>query len=58
LYHRPKAQLFAEFLGDAVGFGDVLGKIPAVLPGDRLSRAANVADSSLIGLGCVHGDSP
>jgi hypothetical protein len=62
LHHRTEAQLFAQFLGNAIGFSDVLRKIPAVLLGDRLSRAANIGHSSLVEAGCVwecvHGDSP
>src|SRR5689334_6585996 len=62
LYHRAEAQLLAERVGDAIGFGGMFGQIPAVLLGDLLAHAANVGDSGLVrraaARGCVHGDSP
>ena len=61
LHHRPEGS-FSQGVGDAIGFGDVFGKVPAVLPGDRLARPPDISDARLIGAwvvwGCVHGGSP
>jgi hypothetical protein len=58
LDNRAEPELFAEFFGDAVGFGDVFGEVAAMLPGNRFAHAADVGDTGFIWLRAAHGDSP
>jgi hypothetical protein len=57
LNNRAEAELFPEFFGNAVGFGDVFGEV-AMLLGDHFAHVADVGYCGFIWLRAAHGDSP